>query len=262
MKILSIAGVRPNFIKLAPLTQEIKKHPEIKHILVHTGQHYDFDMSKQYFKELNIPDPDINLEVGSGTHGEQTSKVIEKVEKILNSEQPDFVVVVGDVNSTMAASIAASKLQTKVVHIEAGLRSYDKTMPEEINRKITDHISDILFTSFEEANNNLEKEGIKQNVHFVGNIMIDNLIQNLDRINNSQILENLNLKKGGYFVMTLHRPSNVDSKETLSNILDIIKEIQKNNKLLFAMHPRTKSNLVKFNFMQLLEKMENLIITK
>lgn len=263
MKIISIVGARPNFVKIAPLAKELKKYKNIEHIIIHTGQHYDYEMSKQFFEDLYIPTPQINLEVGSGLHGEQTAKVIEKLEKIFIEIKPDLVLVVGDVNSTMAASIAASKLSIKVAHIEAGLRSYDRTMPEEINRIITDHLANYLFTTFESANKILEKEGIdSENIHFVGNVMIDSLIMNMDKIDKSNILKELSLNPKDYVVVTLHRPKNVDSEETLRSLLDILNEIQKQVKLVFPIHPRTITNIEKFNLKPLLDSMKNIQILK
>jgi len=184
MKIVNIAGARPNFMKIAPIIRQMKAYPEIEAILVHTGQHYDRNMSDAFFKDLEIPVPDIHLEVGSGTHAVQTARIMERFERVLLKEKPDLVLVVGDVNSTLACALVACKLHIKIAHVEAGLRSFDRRMPEEINRVLTDQMSDFLFTTCESAKDNLLKEGIlKQKIFFVGNIMIDSLLYNVDKIN-------------------------------------------------------------------------------
>src|SRR3989338_3979193 len=225
MKIVSVVGTRPNFMKIAPLSDEFKKH-RIGHVLVHTGQHYDRDMSKLFFDDLKIPKPDFNLGVGSGSRDEQINCVIKKIGTILAKENPDMVVVVGDVNSTVAGAEAAHELGIKVAHVEAGLRSFDRTMPEEINRIRTDKISDFLFTTEKSANKNLLNEGIsKDKIFFVGNVMIDTLLSHRKKAEKSRILERLKLHKKGYCVLTLHRPSNVDNKKSFENILDILEDI-------------------------------------
>ncbi len=263
MKVVSIVGARPNFVKIAPIIKEFEKHPEITNYLVHTGQHYDFELSKQFFEDLYIPEPDLNLEVGSGLHGEQTAKVLEKLEKVLIKEKPDLVLVVGDVNSTLAATLCAAKLNIKVAHVEAGLRSYDKTMPEEINRIVTDHLADILFTTFESASNTLQGEGIDKNkIHFVGNVMIDCLIMSLPKINETTILSELGLKAKEYCVVTMHRPSNVDIKESLVSFIETLKEIGKNIKVVFSIHPRTQKSLETFGLYDDLKNLENTILIK
>ena len=267
MKILSIVGTRPNFMKLAALVNEFKKHSNIDNILVHTGQHYDEEMSKLFFDELGLPKPDINLEVGSGTYGEQIGNImikLEKVklEKILGKEKPDLVIVVGDVNSTLAGALIAKQLGIKVAHVEAGLRSFDMSMPEEINRILTDRISDYLFTTEESGNRNLLNEGIDKNkIHFVGNVMIDTLLHHKKKADKSKILKNLNLKKREYGVLTLHRPSNVDTKEGFDNIISILEAIQDKIKVVFPMHPRTKKAAQLFNLENKLNKIRNLVIT-
>ena len=263
LKIINVAGIRPNFIKIAPLVNEISKHPEIRQILVHTGQHYDEEMSKFFFDDLQIPKPDINLGVGSASDATQTAKIMLEFEKILLKEKPDLVVVVGDVNSTLAASLAAAKCKVKVAHVEAGLRSFDRNMPEELNRIITDHIADFLFTTEESANKNLINEGIgKDSIFFVGNAMIDSLLSHKEKSKQSKILPKLKLEKNNYAVLTLHRPSNVDNKESLGHVLDILNEIQKKIKIAFPVHPRTLKNINNFKLNDKLKSQKNLIITE
>lgn len=262
MKILSVIGTRPNFIKLGALISEIRKH-DIKHILVHTGQHYDKKMSKLFFDDLGMPKPDINLNVGSGSYGEQIGNIIAKLEKVLIKKKPDLVVVVGDVNSTFAGALIAKQLGFKVAHVEAGLRSFDLAMPEEINRMLTDRISDFLFTTEESGNTNLISEGVdKDKIFFVGNVMIDTLLKHKKKADNSKILKRLNIKKRDYCVLTLHRPSNVDKKENFENIISILDEIQKRIKIIFPVHPRTKKNITLLNLDKKVKNMKNLIVTE
>ncbi|MBU4138641.1 MAG: UDP-N-acetylglucosamine 2-epimerase (non-hydrolyzing) [Euryarchaeota archaeon] len=243
MKIVSIVGARPQFIKCAPLSRELRKvHHEI---LVHTGQHYDHDMSDIFFEELNIPKPDYNLGIGSGSHGEQTGKMLTEIEKVLLKEKPDLVLVYGDTNSTLAGALAAVKLHIRVAHVEAGLRSFDRNMPEEINQVLTDHISDILFCPTQTAVDNLSKEGITQGVHLVGDVMLDALEYNKTVAEKkSKILEVLGLKKDKYLVITIHRPSNTDSRENLNNIIKALREI--GEAVVFPVHPRTKKFLQEY----------------
>ena len=242
IRILIVAGARPNFMKIMPLIKEFKKHlKRISYTFVHTGQHYDFSMSKNFFKDLNIPKPDILLNVGSGTHGVQTARVIEGIEKILLKKRYDLLTVVGDVNSTIAAALAASKLGVKIAHIESGLRSFDRTMPEEINRVLTDHISDYLFTTEDYGNKNLIKEGIDpKKIFFVGDIMVDSRRLLKKKIKQSSVLDNLKLRSKEYYLVTLHRPSNVDTKSDLINIIEILNTISNNVKVVFPVHPRTR----------------------
>ena len=243
-KITIIAGARPNFIKIAPFIHAIQKAQELKkdihYRLVHTGQHYDAKMSDTFFEELNIPFPDANLSCGGGSQAEQTAAIMIAFEKELLANPADLVVVVGDVTSTMACSIVAKKLQTKVAHIEAGIRSFDLTMPEEINRMVTDSITDYFFTTTELANRHLQKAGIeKERIFFVGNIMIDTLLKNLTRFTKPAVFNTLNLTGKNYVVMTLHRPANVDEGGVLK---ELIKEIVINVEglpVIFPIHPRT-----------------------
>ena len=264
MRILIVVGARPNFMKIAPIVDVIKNYnrtkdegqPAIDYLLVHTGQHYDYEMSKSFFNDLRLPEPDIYLGVGSGTHAEQTGKIIIKFEKVCFREKPDLVIVVGDINSTIAVSLAAVKLNIPIAHIEAGLRSFDRTMPEEINRILTDQISDYLFTTCEDANMNLRKEGIAENkIFFVGNVMIDTLLSHIEIAKNSNIMEKLGLKKNNnvkkYAVLTLHRPSNVDNLVILKGIFDILNNISQIVPIIFPAHPRTIKQIKNFK----LEKM-------
>jgi len=262
MKILSVVGTRPNFMKIAPLINEFRKH-NIYHMLVHTGQHYDKEMSKLFFDDLKIPKPDFDLGVGSGTRDKQIKSIKAKLMPIIEKEKPNVMVVVGDVNSTLAAAQAANKLGVRVAHVEAGLRSFDNTMPEEFNRIETDKISDFLFTTEKSGNINLGKEGIsKDKIFFVGNVMIDTLLSYKEKAEQSKILEKLNLGKKDYCTLTLHRPSNVDNKDDFVNILYILEKIQEKIKIVFPIHPRSRKNIESFNFDDRLKRMKNLIMTE
>lgn len=248
LKILNVVGTRPNFMKMAPIIAAIGRHSATtSQVLVHTGQHYDETMSASFFRDLDMPPPDINLEVGSGTHAEQTAMVMLSLEPVLIAEKPDWVVVVGDVNSSLAAALTATKLGIKVAHVEAGLRSFDRAMPEEINRVLTDQISDLLLTPSEDADKNLLTEGIsKARIVRVGNVMIDSLFAQLEAAKQSAILENLNLQPRGFAVLTLHRPSNVDDGATLRKIFAALAEISATLPIVFPAHPRTQSSLREF----------------
>jgi len=246
-------------MKVAPLLEEFKNHQDIESQLLHTGQHYDYEMSKIFFDELGIPKPDFHLGVGSGTHAEQTAKVMTEFEKVLEKEQPDWVVVVGDVNPTMACTIVANKMGVKVAHVEAGLRSYDRNMPEEINRVLTDSIADLLLTPSIDGNMNLKKEGITdEKIKFVGNIMIDTLFNMRKRSDESTILGDLGIEEKGYMLVTLHRPSNVDQKETLNNFVRVLKETAQNLPMVWPVHPRSKNNAEKFGLWEELQAIDNL----
>ena len=244
LKTINVCGARPNFVKIAPLMRAYRNHDEIEPVLVHTGQHYDSTMSDLFFRQLNIPEPDINLGVGSASHAAQTAEIMKRFEPVVEKQRPDWVVVVGDVNSTIACGLVATKLGVKLAHVEAGLRSFDRTMPEEINRLLTDAISDLLFVSEPSGLENLKREGIDDGkIHFVGNVMIDTLKANLERAEQSTVLEDMNLQPGGYNVLTLHRPSNVDDPATFGRIADALEVIQDDLPTVFPMHPRTARNL-------------------
>ena len=248
MKITIIAGARPNFMKIAPIIRAIsvhnKAHPsQITYRLVHTGQHYDKNLSKIFFEELELPEPHINLGAGSGTQAEQTARIMVEFEKELLANPADVVIVVGDVTSTMACTIVAKKLNTRVAHVEGGIRSFDMTMPEEINRIVTDSLADYFFTTSKIANENLRRTGIGDNrIFFVGNTMIDSLRYSLDKLTAPDIWKTLELQKGNYFVLTLHRPSNVDEKSKLEPILKVIEAGAQGSVVIFPVHPRTKKN--------------------
>ncbi len=255
VKIIHVVGARPNFIKIASILRACKKAPEIESILVHTGQHYTENMSKAFFEELDIPVPDINLEVGSSSHAKQTAEIMKRFEPVVLKHKPDVVLVVGDVNSTVACALVAAKLGIKTIHVEAGLRSFDRTMPEEINRVLTDAISDFLFVTEPSGVTNLKREGIDgAKVHFVGNVMIDTLEFYKEKAGNSHILDDLNLRVGKYAVVTLHRPGNVDKRQALRKILKGLAEIQKEMQIVFPVHPRT------FKQLQSHENMPNILI--
>ena len=242
MKILNVVGARPNFMKIAPIVEEMKKAPDLNSILVHTGQHYDDGMSDVFFRDLDIPAPDVHLGVGSGTHAEQTARIMVEFEKVCAQERPDLVVVVGDVNSTMACTIVASKLLIRVAHVEAGLRSFDRTMPEEINRLVTDALADLLFTTSRDADENLKREGIDPaKIHFVGNVMIDTILKYRKKAAGMKIEKPLQ-----YALVTLHRPSNVDDPNVLRPILEALEEIAKSIPVIFPIHPRTAKRVREF----------------
>ncbi|MEN6466004.1 MAG: UDP-N-acetylglucosamine 2-epimerase (non-hydrolyzing) [Syntrophaceae bacterium] len=255
MKIISIVGARPNFMKIAPFIAAIEKHnlkngAGIGHVLVHTGQHYDVAMSESFFRDLQIPAPDVNLEVGSGSHARQTAEIMVRFEKVCLEHNPDWVVVVGDVNSTMACTLVASKLHINVAHIEAGLRSFDRTMPEEINRLVTDALADLLFTPSEDADQNLLREGVQpEKIKRVGNIMIDTLVRNLEKARALKPYAGHGCREDGYVFVTLHRPSNVDGKESLEKIITRLAELARTTPVIFPIHPRTEKNLASFGIM-------------
>lgn len=246
MKITLIAGARPNFMKIAPIIHAIGKvkaeeEAEIQYRLVHTGQHYDKEMSETFFKELNIPEPDVNLGCGGGSQAEQTANIMVAFEKELQEHPADLVMVVGDVTSTMACSITAKKLHTKVAHVEAGIRSFDLSMPEEINRMVTDSITDYFFTTTEWAGENLRKAGISdERIFFVGNVMIDTLLANMPRLKKPALWDEFDLKEKEYLVMTMHRPANVDEEEKLNKFMNTISDNVQGLPVIFPMHPRTK----------------------
>ncbi len=249
-KILLIVGARPNFMKMAPLYFEITATKKLHPVIIHTGQHYDYTMSQAFFEDLELPEPHYFLGAGSGSHGEQTARIMVEGEKVFLAEKPDLVVVFGDVNSTLACSLTARKLLIPVAHVEAGLRSFDETMPEEINRRVTDIVSNLLFTPSADGDENLAREGVNgDRVHRVGNIMIDSLVRILGRIDEKQqvaILRQWNLRQGNYVLVTLHRPSNVDEKQSLHGILAYLDRLSQKVPVVFPMHPRTKKNVESF----------------
>jgi UDP-N-acetylglucosamine 2-epimerase (non-hydrolysing) len=268
MRILTVVGARPNFMKAAPIIAAIGKHNKrialrsglgpgavpIRHMLVHTGQHYDDRMSGSFFSDLELPEPDVYLGVGSGSHAVQTAEIMRKFEPVVLDERPDVVIVVGDVNSTLACALVASKIsydgprpRPLIAHVEAGLRSFDRSMPEEINRVMTDHLSDLLFVTEQSGIENLRNEGISTaSVHLVGNTMIDSLLAFQDKAETSMILEDLGLRTRPYALMTLHRPANVDNRETFMRILAGIEELAEDYPVVFPVHPRTRRRLEEF----------------
>lgn len=259
MKIVNICGARPNFMKIAPLMEAYRSEPGIRPLLVHTGQHYDEKMSKLFFDELEIPRPDINLEVGSGSHAQQTARIMDRFEPVVVEHKPDAIVVVGDVNSTIACALVASKLGVGVFHVEAGLRSFDRTMPEEINRVLTDGISDLLFVSEPSGMENLRKEGIPAaKAHFVGNVMIDTLEKHRHKAEASKILETLRVSPRGYCVVTMHRPANVDDPAILGRLLDVFEEIHRDLAIIFPIHPRTRKNMETAGLLERFQKLPKL----
>ena len=253
LKVIIVAGTRPNFIKIAPLIRALsakRKAQSEKYFswkLVHTGQHYDIGMSEVFFQELDLPRPDINLEVGSASHAVQTANIMIQFEKVCLDEKPDWILVVGDVNSTMACTLVAAKLDIKVGHVEAGLRSFDRTMPEEINRLVTDVLADLLFTPSEDADENLLREGISADkIKRVGNIMIDTLVSNLDIARQRKPYEKFGLKEKSYALVTLHRPSNVDNDHSFSYVIECLIRLSQKLPVIFPAHPRTKKQLISF----------------
>ncbi len=244
MKIINVVGARPNFMKIAPLMSAYKDAAAIEPMLVHTGQHYDERMSDLFFRQLGIPKPDINLGVGSASHAVQTAEIMKAFEPVVLEHKPDAVLVVGDVNSTIACGLVAVKLGVKLIHVEAGLRSGDRTMPEEINRILTDSISDLLFCTEQSGVDNLTREGVPgERIFLVGNVMIDTLLKNRAKADESKILDEQGLKSGSYAVLTLHRPANVDDPAVLGRMLDALEVIQKDLPIVFPIHPRTRNNL-------------------
>lgn len=244
-RIMHVVGARPNFMKVAPLIREMKKRSDVfQQLLIHTGQHYDRNMSKVFFDELALPEPDVNLEVGSGTQAWQTAQIMTRFEPIVAEHRPDWVVVPGDVNSTVACALVCSKLGIKVAHVEAGLRSFDRSMPEEINRLLTDQLSDLLFTPSEDGNKNLLREGVPaEKIHFVGNIMIDTLVKLLPEANKRWGLLREHFSDSPYILVTLHRPSNVDDLDNLREIMAALAEISKEIQIVFPVHPRTRKRI-------------------
>jgi UDP-N-acetylglucosamine 2-epimerase (non-hydrolysing) len=261
-KILSVVGARPNFIKMAPIDKAFRKYrKDVEHMICHTGQHFHDMMSKVFFEELEMPEPDFYLGVGGGSHASQTALIMLELEKVLMVEKPDLVIVPGDVNTTLAAALVASKMGIPIAHIEAGLRSFDKTMPEEINRILTDVLSEFLFVTEHSAIRNLRDEGMDDNrIFFTGNVMIDSLEAHYDRIEANTITDSMNLEKEKYILATFHRPTNVDDKQDLSALMDTLKRLSQERTLVFPVHPRTRKNLKEFGLDKNLPK--ELIMTE
>tara|TARA_R110000851_G_scaffold307826_3_gene466525 strand:+ start:233 stop:1318 length:1086 start_codon:yes stop_codon:yes gene_type:complete len=258
-KVIHIVGARPNFIKAAPLVKCMSKS-NIQNLVVHTGQHYDHNMSQQFFDELNIPKPDYNLGIGGGSHAKQTANIMIGCEEVFLKESPDCIIVYGDVNSCVAATLVAKKLHIRVIHIESGLRSFDMNMPEEVNRIITDSISDVLFVTCQDGIDNLLNEGITNAVHLVGNTMIDSLVEFQSKFDKSEILSSLDIQPKEYILSTLHRPSNVDDRDNLLELMDSMRSLSKDNNVVFPIHPRTKNNLQKYKLFDLYNSIETLKI--
>lgn len=260
LKVINIVGARPNFMKVAPIVEAMKRREQqFTPLIVHTGQHYDSMMSDAFFRDLNLPEPDFYLGVGSGTHAAQTAAVMQQFEPIVVREKPDWVLVVGDVNSTLAGALVCAKIGVKVGHVEAGLRSRDRTMPEEINRLLTDQIADLLFTPSPDADQNLRTEGIpEERIRFVGNVMIDSLFKHLTRAKESTIRQDLAVMDRDYAVLTLHRPSNVDNPDTLGRIIGALEEISERVPIVFPVHPRTRKTIAEFGFGERIERAEGL----
>jgi UDP-N-acetylglucosamine 2-epimerase (non-hydrolysing) len=261
LKVINVVGARPNFMKVAPIVEAMKRRglEEFAPLVVHTGQHYDAQMSDAFFRDLGLPEPDVYLGVGSASHAVQTAAVMQSFEPVVLKEKPDWVLVVGDVNSTLACALVCSKLSIKVAHVEAGLRSRDRTMPEEINRLLTDQIADLLLTPSQDADENLLAEGIpSERIRFVGNVMIDSLFAQLKRAATSTVREDLGIAERDYAALTLHRPSNVDDPQTFKRILDALEEIATRLPIIFPVHPRTRVRLQEFGLLNIIEGNRNL----
>jgi UDP-N-acetylglucosamine 2-epimerase (non-hydrolysing) len=259
VKILNVVGARPNLMKIAPLMEAFRREDAFDPLLVHTGQHYDENMSELFFRQLGIPEPDLDLGAGSASHALQTAEIMKAFEPVLLEHEPDVVLVVGDVNSTIACGLVAVKLGVKLVHVEAGLRSFDRSMPEEINRVLTDAISDFLFCTEQSGVDNLRREGVaEEKIHLVGNVMIDTLLRHKASAETSTVLEDLGLEPGGYAVLTLHRPSNVDDPAILGQLLDAFEVVQGDLPLVFPVHPRTSEKIHEFGLAERVDRLENL----
>jgi UDP-N-acetylglucosamine 2-epimerase (non-hydrolysing) len=258
--IISVVGARPNFMKVAPLHKAFQKHAgSVRHLIVHTGQHYDEAMSKIFFGDLELPQPDFYLGVGSGSHAQQTARIMVEFEKVVEEVHPDLVIVVGDVNSTLACSLVSVKMGVPVAHVEAGLRSGDRTMPEEINRLLTDAIADHLFITEPSGVTNLRREGIEEKkIHLVGNVMIDSLVYYREKAKQSTIMDHLGVKPNKFTLVTLHRPSNVDTAEGLGKILTLFERIARHSTIVFPVHPRTTKMLAQHGLLRRAEALQNL----
>jgi UDP-N-acetylglucosamine 2-epimerase (non-hydrolysing) len=262
LKVINVAGARPNFMKVAPIVAAMKRRPdEFQPLLVHTGQHYDEAMSEAFFRDLEMPEPDVYLGVGSGSHAAQTAAIMQAFEPVVVKEKPDWVIVVGDVNSTLACALVCAKLGIKVAHVEAGLRSRDRTMPEEINRLLTDQIADLLLTPSQDADANLRVEGIpEERIRFVGNVMIDSLLSQLPRAQQSSARANLGLVDKEYAVLTLHRPSNVDDPTAFVRVIEALAEIAGRLPIVFPAHPRTRKMIDELGLTARVEKIKGLLV--
>jgi len=261
MKILNIVGARPNFMKIAPLHRAFQRYPQVESKIIHTGQHYDEKMSDIFFNQLELPKPDYFLGIGGGTHTQQTAKIMLEFEQVMNDEQPDLVLVVGDVNSTVACTLVAVKMGVPLAHVEAGLRSGDRTMPEELNRLMTDAVADYLFVTEQSGMIHLAKEGVPdEKVFFVGNVMIDSLAYFRQKAATSDILQQAQTTDKEYILMTMHRPANVDNEAALKSILQIIEDATKYKKVIFPMHPRTSNNIKKFGLEDRLNAIQNFVL--
>jgi UDP-N-acetylglucosamine 2-epimerase (non-hydrolysing) len=261
MTIMCVGGARPNFMKAAPVIEELVSSKSFDVQLIHTGQHYDRRMSELFFEELGLPRPDIDLQVGSGSHGEQTGQIMMRLDPILRESQPDLVMVFGDVNSTAAAALCAAKMAIPVAHVEAGLRSFDRTMPEELNRIVTDQLSDYLFTTEDSARINLVREGVPEaRIHFVGNVMVDTLLKHRSRAARLQAWERFQVAPQRYGLLTLHRPSNVDRIETLCEVLDAIAEVARELPILFPCHVRTRQRLEQHGLLRRFDASEGITL--
>jgi UDP-N-acetylglucosamine 2-epimerase (non-hydrolysing) len=260
LKVINVVGARPNFMKVAPIVEAMKRRASaFAPMVVHTGQHYDAQMSDAFFRDLGLPSPDVHLNVGSGSHAAQTAAVLQAFEPVVLEEKPDWVLVVGDVNSTLACALCCAKLGVKVAHVEAGLRSRDRTMPEEINRLLTDRLADLLLTPSKDADENLRAEGIpEKRIRLVGNVMIDSLFQQLTRAEESSVRADLELEGKDYAALTLHRPSNVDDPQTFARILDALEQIGERLPIIFPVHPRTRARLEEFGFNDSVRRARNL----
>ena len=270
MKVIQVVGARPNFMKVAPLHRAIKKLAGWTSKIVHTGQHFDAKMSDVFFTQLELPKPDFFLGIGGGSHTEVTAKIMVAFEKIVEEEKPDLIIVVGDVTSTLACTLVAIKMGIKVAHVEAGLRSFDRTMPEELNRILTDSVADYLFVTEESGMQHLKNEGVAdERVFFAGNVMIDSLVRYQEKAKTTTILEDLGLRTSDsglmtsdYIVMTMHRPANVDTEKGLQSILELIELSSQDTKIIFPIHPRTRAHMVKFGLADRLDQAKNLIMTE
>ncbi|MEN9959813.1 MAG: hypothetical protein RL045_60 [Bacteroidota bacterium] len=278
MKVIQVVGARPNFMKVAPLHRAIQKLAGWTSKIVHTGQHFDAKMSDVFFTQLELPEPDFFLGIGGGSHTEVTAKIMVAFEKIVEAEKPDLIIVVGDVTSTLACTLVAIKMGIKVAHVEAGLRSFDRTMPEELNRILTDSVADYLFVTEESGMQHLKNEGVAdERVFFTGNVMIDSLVRYQEKAKTTTILEDLGLSTNDsrlvtaaerplstsdYIVMTMHRPANVDTEKGLQSILELIELSSRDTKIIFPVHPRTRAHMEKFGLADRLDQVQNLIMTE